>query len=245
MRLRSHVDAWQNLKAWFWYLKFRLMRLTGRRPLSKDAQKFLSDKYKKTWLLGMDSRALDPRFVCTMIEGQPDETFITKLTEDVYTFPFLTEEFCNFLIDGGEAVGKWKGYDDDPFKAPEIRLDQLTYELAFSFINGVILGLVNPIIGNLFDGFLVTDGECPFMIRYSKGTQTSMGLHCDGQGVVTLYVKLNNDFVGGGLEIPSKGWHDHKLPVGKAVIFPSGPSHMHRSRDMKVGVRYVLVTWLR
>jgi hypothetical protein len=174
---------------------------------------------------------------------------------DVLSFPLLSPRFCQFLIDASDAVGTWKPAEGDAYGAPELRLRCITPRLS-SVVETIILLHVNPLFRRVFCGaYQARVIEPPFLIRYDMATQQDMGLHMDGQSEVSLAVALNGlhargtgltcDYEGGGLHFPRQGCIVRQLPIGHALLFLGGPTHLHEALPITAGVRRSLTIWTR
>jgi hypothetical protein len=80
----------------------------------------------------------------------------------------------------------------------------------------------------------------PFINRFEQGAQTSMPLHNE-RSTVSIVVKLNDDFVGGGLNFPRQNFNTSDLDVGTAIFFPGCVTHPHFVEKVDLGERYTMV----
>lgn len=164
---------------------------------------------------------------------------------DLWTFPLLSPRFCTFLNDCSDARDSWEPAPGDAFSAPEMRLSRLSPDLP-GVIADILTRHVNPLLRRLFHG-MYTAGhvEDPFLIRYSMRSQKGMGLHFDGQSDISMAVALNSGFEGGHLRFPRQGVTVEDVPVGHAVLFPGGPTHLHQALEITAGERRSLTIWTR
>jgi len=189
-------------------------------------------------------RRVTPDDDFTIHEAFVDE-HVHRWGTDVLSFPLLSPRFCQFLIDASEALGSWKPAEGDAYGAPELRLHCITPRLA-TVLETIILLHVNPLFRRLFCGtYQARVIEPPFLIRYDMATQQDMGLHMDGQSEVSLAVALNHDYQGGGLHFPRQGCVVRQLPVGHALMFLGGPTHLHEALPITAGIRRSLTVWTR
>ncbi len=165
--------------------------------------------------------------------------------DDILSFPLLSPRFCQFLIAAGDAVGTWEPAEGDAYGAPEMRLGFITPRLA-TILKTILVCHVNPLFRRVFLGaYAAKVIEDPFLIRYDMATQRDMGLHMDGQSDVSLAVALNDAYEGGGLHFPRQSCIVRQLPVGHALMFLGGPTHLHEALPITGGVRYSLTVWTR
>ena len=81
-----------------------------------------------------------------------------------------------------------------------------------------------------------------FLIRYTAGRQNALRCHKDGS-FFSFIVPLNDDFEGGGTQLPCEGGDVVKPDVGHAIVFCG--QQMHRGLPVTRGTRYVLAGFLR
>ncbi|HEY8379005.1 MAG TPA: 2OG-Fe(II) oxygenase [Nannocystis sp.] len=171
--------------------------------------------------------------------------FVHTWAPDILSFPLLSPRFCQFLIDASDALGTWEPAEGDPYGAPEMRLDRITPRLS-TVVKTIVTLHVNPLFRRVFMGAYTARAiETPFLIRYDMAAQQDMGLHMDGQSEVSLAIWLNHDYEGGGLRFPRQNCVVRQLPVGHALMFLGGPTHMHEARPITAGVRRTLTIWTR
>lgn len=164
---------------------------------------------------------------------------------DLYSFPFLSPAFAEFLVGLGDQIGRWQPEEGDEYGAPELRLRKISPGLEDVFAE-IIKRHVNPLLRRLYLGcYEVGWLQPPFLIRYDMHTQQDMGLHHDAESELTLSVALNAEFEGGSLEFPRQGFSSAAVPVGHALMFPGGPTHVHRALPITAGERRSLTIWTR
>jgi predicted 2-oxoglutarate/Fe(II)-dependent dioxygenase YbiX len=82
----------------------------------------------------------------------------------------------------------------------------------------------------------------PFINRYTMDTQRISKLHND-TSMISMVIKLNNDYTGGELEFPRQEWTNQDVEIGHAVIFSGNVTHPHRVNELTSGVKYSFVGW--
>ena len=77
--------------------------------------------------------------------------------------------------------------------------------------------------------------------------QTYNGLlrHIDQSSVVSMTIKLNNEFTGGALHFVRQNLVNTEVPVGHICFFPSGCTHIHEVLPLKSGKRYAITFWTK
>jgi len=203
------------------------------------------------WLFRYERAMVDSRLVAvtpvsymTADRAQIDE-LLTTWAPDLYSFPFLSEEFVRFLVWVSDQVGRWAPEEGDEYGAPELRLRKISPGLEDVF-GEIVKRHVNPLVRRLYLGsYEIGWLQPPFLLRYDMHRQQEMGLHYDGQSELTITVGLNDDFEGGGLEFPRQAFHSCQVPVGHALMFPGNLTHLHRALPIESGERRSLTLWTR
>lgn len=168
---------------------------------------------------------------------------VIEQKNDIFTFPFLSEVFIQFLCSMADKHGYWYREKGDAYSAPEMRIRRISRGLE-DVISIIIEKHINPILSVLYlDSYEIGWIEAPFIIRYEESSQKDMGLHFDGQSELTLSVPLSDNFKGGGLYFPRQDYSSSNVPVGHVIIFPGGPSHIHKANAIESGERYSLTIW--
>ena len=193
----------------------------------------------------VDSRlfhsTIRPRF-------EVDEDFwecVTEVAPEIFNFPFLSERFVEFLCHVSDLHGDWRAECGDDFGAPELRLRKITPNLE-KLLSQILYLHVNPILRVLYQGcYEIGWISPPFIINYNMATQREMGLHYDGLSEVTLSVPLLGEASGGCLEFPRQDYCTEEVPLGSVLVFPGGPTHVHRARPIVRGQRKSLTIWTR
>lgn len=180
-------------------------------------------------------------------EIQNDSLFVESIEQPVpycHTFPLLSEEYCDYLVELAEERGKWRFNKGDDYTAWE------QYLRKFPFLYGyhrafILFEILTPIIAALYRGWAPRAIQNAFFIKYVKPICTNMKPHHDDMSQVSLSINLNDEFEGGGLRfvrypeieiIGKKGW---------VVMFSGNPVMRHEAIPITSGTRYVLVYWVR
>lgn len=144
------------------------------------------------------------------------EKFLSKLESPipfVYTFPFLTEDFCRDLIWLADTVDRYHGW--------EIKVNELSPHLYDVMVRAFGLYIV-PIVSAVYADTQLNHMEPPLVTRLEK----EIPEHFDTQSHLSVHVPLKS---GGGIHFPKYGeWTGEQLSVGHAVIYPSLLTHSHR-----------------
>ena len=81
-----------------------------------------------------------------------------------------------------------------------------------------------------------------FIAKYDTENQGSLNLHHDSS-LITLNVRLNDDFKGGGTYLPKYKLTTQPRKMGNAMAHPGKITHLHGGRPVEEGTRYILVTF--
>lgn len=169
--------------------------------------------------------------------------FVEEPAPDIFSFPFLTPEYCAELIQLCEDIGQFKHRPGDAYPAPEMDLKDISPYVNTSHIQFIEKHIV-PITTSLWH-FPVVWLSSAFVVKHSMTGQTgNPGWHHDGLADVTLSVQLNDDFDEGGVFFERQKFAAGRLPVGHAILFPSKVSHRHTALNITRGTRYSLTYWM-
>lgn len=165
----------------------------------------------------------------------------------VYTFPWLSREFCESLVKRYDRA-KYSTNPQEPedSRIPEFIVDrqdpifakQLTqmFQNQLAPIGIAVLGQEVSEIKSIQMAIYEADGEI---------SRTSY--HVDQDSDATFTVALNDDYEGGGLNLCEGGIYGKTVEVppqktGTVSIF-NGRAHVHRGMPVTKGVRHLLVFW--
>ena len=179
--------------------------------------------------------------------------------EDAFITPFLTKEYCSYLISLFEDYG-FKLDDNENCDilmhrikgGKDICKSYLKY--VEKYIEPKILKVFKPVIKtDHIDGGTVTHPgtryrglwagyPVPFCKKWSNTEegQTKLRLHNDNS-LLTLFMILNDDYGGCETVFPRQNWDTSKLKAGHVGIFPGTITHPHFTKSLKSGVKYTLV----
>ena len=165
----------------------------------------------------------------------------SKLGDQMFVYPFWTQEFCDALIRAAEAVGGFDAHPDDPVPGTEISLAAISPKLFDSVQQDIGIRIWPQLQQHwpLIDYHGIIDA---FIIKYEVGGQEELRLHHD-VAQVSASVKLNDGYTGAELEFPQQGVSNASVAVGSLVAWPSLVTHPHRSNKITSGVKYSLTIW--
>lgn len=195
----------------------------------------------------------------------------TAQAEQIYTFPFLTSVYCKKLVDEVDQQHQWMNETsldthgplrwvenqdqcahllNRPLHPRPFRVD-VPYEPDHCFplcllpgVNRAYEQLVDehiaPLMKSLWPDFVMRIVDQPYVLKYEAGLATAMEVH-DDEETFALIAYLNDEYTGGGTYFPQHNYETGKMPVGSAVIYPGGRSHLHGGRPITSGKRYILL----
>ena len=171
--------------------------------------------------------------------------------EDAFITPFLTKEYCSYLI----SLFEDHGFKLDDNENCDILMHRIKggkdicksyLKYVEKYIEPKILKVFTPVIktGHIDRGYRgLWDGyPIPFCKKWSNTEegQFKLKLHNDNS-LLTLFMKLNEDYEGSETTYPRQNWDTSTLKVGHIIICPGTVTHPHFTKSLKSGVKYTLV----
>lgn len=179
----------------------------------------------------------------TTAKGEYD-LMLDDLGNNIYEFQLFTDKFCKEAIALAESLDKWtidrhEFYPTNDVLLPEIGLDRI--------YNRVLREVVYPMCIHIWTlegtGWDTMQSE-NFLARYTTDRQSHLSLHHDFSHV-TMVVKLNDEFEGGGTWFPKYKILSNPQKVGTATLHPGMVTHLHGARPIYAGKRYICVSFMR
>lgn len=170
--------------------------------------------------------------------------------KDIIVTPFWTEKFCQSIINladihhtnfkkniyfkGGTQHRSGIGWHD-------ILMSDVSQELFEEFV-GHYHRMICPLLDNVYQcGDPITGWFSPYIIKYDQIGQEN-NLHND-VSLITLNIKLNNDYTGCELIFPRQDFNSKDVPAGYAMIWPSAISHPHVTTPLVSGRKLSIISW--
>jgi hypothetical protein len=197
-----------------------------------------------------ENKYLHPQFLNFLRnEGNLD---LMEILPYLYEFPFVTETFCDHIIDEMEFNGNWSGggnmsaYDkrlggEENHPTVDIHMNQIGFETQWKKI---LLKYIQKIIDITYPGTYTKGFNIAFVVKYELGNQEYLRPHHDASSY-TVIISLNQydkDFKGGGT-LFIKEDYTHKTNKGYATIHPGRVTHYHAGKTVEEGKRYILVSF--
>ncbi len=165
---------------------------------------------------------------------------------EIYVMPMWTEDYCAYLVEQVEAQHAFKrgqGYagtgENKKIRTTDVRLDDLpqVYEGYVHTFNNLLHNIIKKI------WLVKLDHSDAFFTRYTMDGQRQLLPHMDHSSIVSMTIKLNQDYEGGSLHFIRQKLANTHMPVGHLVFFPSGCTHIHEVTPLTGGKRYAITFW--
>jgi len=179
----------------------------------------------------------------TLAKGEYD-LMIDDMGNNIYEFPLFTEKFCKEAIALAETLDRWtqdrhEFYPTNDVLLPELGLDHIYMRVLREVVYPICIHLWQ-LEGRGWDSMFSEN----FMARYTTDRQSHLSLHHDFSHV-TMVVKLNDEFEGGGTWFPKYKTLSNPAKVGTATLHPGMITHLHGARPISAGKRYICVSFMR
>lgn len=178
-----------------------------------------------------------------VLRGEYD-LMIDDLGDNVYEFPLFTEKFCKEAIALSESLDKWTVDRHKHYPTNDVLLKDIGLQDAY---HQVLKEVVYPLCIHIWtlEGKGWSDMYSEnFLARYTTDRQSHLSLHHDFSHV-TMVVKLNDEFDGGGTWFPKYNLLSNPERVGVATLHPGMVTHLHGARPIYAGKRYICVSFMR
>lgn len=179
----------------------------------------------------------------SMLKGEYD-LMVDDIGHNVYEFPLFTEKFCKEAVGLSEALNKWTVDRHEFYPTNDVLLQDIGLQDAY---HQVLKEVVYPLCihlwtleGKGWDNMFSEN----FLARYTTDRQSHLSLHHDFSHV-TMVVKLNDEFDGGGTWFPKYNLLSNPERVGVATLHPGMVTHLHGARPIYAGKRYICVSFMR
>lgn len=165
----------------------------------------------------------------------------TVVAPEMLLTKLLTPEQCEELISLSESCGGWGSLSYDKFPAQEIRLS-LVSKRYYDLIAEEVMGRIKEMCEEYWRPMEMIGVRDIFVMKYTEGGQTSLGLHTDAS-LVTGSVKLNEDYEGAELVFPRQNFSNINTQTGDVILFPGEVTHGHQCNELIRGTKYSLTIW--
>ena len=168
---------------------------------------------------------------------------IDHLGDEVYDFPLFSKRFCDEIIAMTEELDNWTYARHKHYPTTDVLLQDIGMN---NIYNRVAEEVIRPMLIHLWklEGkqWQTLRNE-NFLARYLPDAQAHLALHHDASDI-SMVVKLNDEFDGGGTWFPKYGLLANPEKVGTASLHPGQITHRHGARPIYSGRRYILVSFI-
>lgn len=179
----------------------------------------------------------------TLAKGEYD-LMIDDLGNNILEFQLFTEKFCKEAVALSESLDKWTLDRHEFYPTNDVLLPELGLDAIYS---RVLKEVIYPLCIHYWKlegkGWPNMTSE-NFLARYTTDRQSHLSLHHDFSHV-TMVVKLNDEFEGGGTWFPKYNILSNPKRVGTATLHPGMVTHLHGARPIHAGKRYICVSFMR
>lgn len=179
----------------------------------------------------------------TIAKGEYD-LMIDDLGNNVFEFQLFTDKFCREAIALAEAEDKWTLDRHEFYPTNDVLLEEIGLNEIYK---RVLEEVISPLVIHIWklegNGWQPMNSE-NFLARYTTDRQSHLALHHDFSHI-TMVVKLNDEFEGGGTWFPKYQLLSNPKRVGMATLHPGLITHLHGARPIHSGRRYICVSFMR
>jgi hypothetical protein len=170
------------------------------------------------------------------------ETDLKEVEYYMYSTPFLTKEFCDYIVNKCNRLNTWgSAIEEHGYNTQDIYLEKELPEI-YHTINSSLKALVLSKLIDILGLNEVPEPYTMFAIKYSMDSQRSLKLHHD-ESYITGSIKLNDDYEGAELDFPEQEYTNKDLGVGDLLLWPASLTHKHKSNELLKGEKYSLTIW--
>ena len=191
-----------------------------------------------------DWDAWKEKYVNNGIMRHEFDLMVDDIGHNIYEFPLFTEKFCREAIALSESLDKWTVDRHDNYPTNDVLLQDIGLQDIYA---RVLKEIVYPLCIHLW----TLEGKSwpnmvseNFLARYTTDRQSHLSLHHDFSHI-TMVVKLNDEFDGGGTWFPGYNILSNPERVGVATLHPGMITHLHGARPIYSGKRYICVSFMR
>lgn len=179
----------------------------------------------------------------SVAKGEYD-LMVTDLGDNIFSFPLFTQKFCEEAVALAEGLDRWTIDRHEHYPTNDVLLQDIGLN---DIYNKVLNEVVRPLAIHLWklEGKQWNAFSCEnFMARYTTTRQSHLSIHHD-RSHLTMVVKLNDEFTGGGTWFPNSKKLVNPKTIGTAVLHPGMITHRHGARPIEIGRRYINVSFIR
>jgi hypothetical protein len=166
---------------------------------------------------------------------------IRSIDRDTIITPFFTSDYCDFLVGKFNDVG-WDVDGDGNFDTylHKIKNGKKDCKDYLSIVQEKIEPIIVENWTHVIKNRLWKYYPVPFAKKFSKDGQYKLNMHVDNS-LLTLFIKLNDNFGGCETVFPRQNWDSSDLRKGEMLIMPGVVTHPHYTKPIIYGEKYSLV----
>ena len=191
-----------------------------------------------------DWQAWKEKYVNMTLAAGEYDLMVDDLGNNIYEFPLFTPKFCKEAVALAETLDNWTENRHEYYPTNDVLLQDIKLQEIY---HRVLKEVVYPLCVHLWhlEGPKWLDMYSEnFMIRYTTQKQAHLALHHDHSDI-SMVVKLNDEFEGGGTWFPRYGTLSNPSKIGTASLHPGRVTHRHGARPITAGKRYITVSFMR
>ena len=211
----------------------------------KTSQTENSKPFKKYKILDdSDWDKWKQRYLDPIIQRGEWDLIVDHIGDEVYEFPLFTKTFCDEIIAMTEELNNWTHARHKFYPTTDVLLQDIGMNRIYDRVLNEIIRPMSIHIWKLEGrGWDRLNNE-NFLVKYLPDAQSHLSLHHD-HSHLSLVVKLNDEFDGGGTYFPKYGLLSNPERVGTATIHPGQITHRHGARPIYSGRRYITVSFIK
>ncbi|MDX1401390.1 MAG: 2OG-Fe(II) oxygenase [Kiloniellales bacterium] len=173
---------------------------------------------------------------------------VRQIGPEVFAMPMWSADYCKYVIkrvEEEQAFHRGQGYagigEHGAIKTTDVKLNRLRD------VHAGYLRTYNNLLAKIIKKIWLVgvDPSDAFVTRYTMSSQTRLLRHIDQSSIVSMTLKLNDDYEGGELSFPRQNLTNKDVPIGDMVFFPSGCTHVHEVLPLISGKRYAITFWTK
>ena len=227
------------------YIYEDINSLVPNNAINKDF--YLLEYKREIW----KKKYLDPRFNEAINDW--NKLPVKEPKKNIFTFPFVTELFCDHLLEEVNNLNEWSVGGDkrisdnrinnvENYPTVDIHMKQIGFREQWT---DIIHKYIAPLVSHLYSPIKTEGINIAFVIKYEIGNQEYLNPHHDSS-TYTISIALNDhntDFTGGGTKFIKQ---DYVLqnPKGYGSLHPGRLTHWHEGLPIKSGTRYLMITFV-
>ncbi|WP_271781992.1 hypothetical protein [Aquimarina algiphila] len=175
-----------------------------------------------------------------LLDNVNSELIVHEVGPDIIEFPLFTPKFCEEIINLCNKVGwldnKETGLETICKFLHDIKLHDIYSRVLKEFVYPIWIDFWS------LDSSRYSDlDHGSYLIKYKKKNRKALNPHHD-RSLITMNLRLNEDFLGGGTKIIGHNKIYEPKNIGSVICHPGRVTHLHGGCPVEKGTRYVLIS---